>query len=369
MDKQNSFQSFKALAKVSLRMYYRDRRAIFFTIMMPFIFLAIFAFISKGGSSSMKVDLVKNSNTELANSFSDTLRQIPGIKIVEVSEDQSRQDLSKGKIDLEIIIPSEFGQLDSQTGKFQKSAIITHYNEAKPQNGQVANLVISQAISGINNRISGVEPLVTVESSGVQTNNLNSFDFFLPGILAMTIMQFGLFGVGMAFIAHKASGSFKRIQATPIHPRNFLFAEALTRLTISMLSMLILVLVSMKLFNFHMVGNIFEFLIFIIIGTIVFLGFGLAIAGYAKDFNQAAPLLNLVQLPMLLLSGIFFPRDVLPNWLQNVTDYFPLTYLADGMRKIANEGMHLASLGGEVLGLAVWGVVIYAVAIKVFKWE
>jgi ABC-2 type transport system permease protein len=99
------------------------------------------------------------------------------------------------------------------------------------------------------------------------------------------------------------------------------------------------------------------------------LGFGFAIAGYAKDENQVAPLANVIQLPMLLLSGIFFPREGFPPWLYKVTNYFPLTYLSDGMRHIANEGLHLSQISNDLLGLVVWTFVIFIVAIKMFRWE
>ena len=105
------------------------------------------------------------------------------------------------------------------------------------------------------------------------------------------------------------------------------------------------------------------------LGVIVFLAFGFAIAGWARDENQAAPVANLVSFPMLFLSGTFIPRETLPDWLQKITGFFPLTYLADAMRQVSTQGATLWQVRGDILGLIIWGVIVFIIAIKVFKWE
>jgi ABC-2 type transport system permease protein len=105
------------------------------------------------------------------------------------------------------------------------------------------------------------------------------------------------------------------------------------------------------------------------LGILIFLGVGFAIAGWAKEETQVAPVANLIQLPMLLLSGIFFTRDGFPGWLKALTDYFPLTYVGHGLRSIANEGVGLAEISGDMIGMSVWLVVVYFIAVKVFRWE
>jgi ABC-2 type transport system permease protein len=106
-----------------------------------------------------------------------------------------------------------------------------------------------------------------------------------------------------------------------------------------------------------------------IFGILIFLGIGFAIAGWARDETQVAPVANLIQLPMLLLSGIFFSRDGFPTWLKSITDYFPLTYVSHGLRKIANEGVSLAEIPVDVVGMTIWLVIVYFIAIRVFRWE
>ena len=99
------------------------------------------------------------------------------------------------------------------------------------------------------------------------------------------------------------------------------------------------------------------------------LGIGLAIGGWAKNERQAAPLANIVVFPMLFLSGTFFPRYLMPSWLQSVTNYLPLTPVIDGLRMLTTEGKTLINIGPQLGLVAIWLVIIYAIAFRVFKWE
>ena len=363
------FYSLKTLSVVSFKMYVRDRRSLFFSLIMPLAFLGVFGLLSRAGNSSLKVTVTNYSRAEAAGNFLATLQKIPALQVREAPEPEASAALKKGSIDLQVIVPENFGAIDEGQNRVQPAEVLSYYNQAKPQNGQAANLIIGQVISELNRRLTNTPEIVSLKSSGVTANNLGYFDFILPGILAMTIMQLGLFGMSMAFTALKASGALRRLQATPVHPRNFIFGQTLTRLLIALINMTILVGFGIKFFGFHMNGSFFDFAVLVILGILVFLGFGLAIAGWAKDGNQAAPISSIVQLPMLLLSGVFFSRDIMPAWLQKATGFLPLTYLADGMRRIANEGASLAQVGGSIAGLLVWGVIVYVIAGYIFRWE
>ena len=104
------------------------------------------------------------------------------------------------------------------------------------------------------------------------------------------------------------------------------------------------------------------------LGLVVFLGFGLMIAGQARDENGASPLTNLVTLPQFLLSGVFFPTDVFPSWVRVIADVLPLTFFNSAMRQLATEGAGLGELWLPILGLCVWGVLAYAIAARTFRW-
>lgn len=362
-----TIRSFLALFKASMKMYYRNKGAIVFTLLIPVALLSIFGFLSRGGGSPIKVGLTNHSSTELSKQLVSSLENVKAFKVTETTESDASDELGKGDIDLQVIVPEDFGTVEN--GKPLPGSVLTRFNKAKPQSGQIANLAIIQIVSGLDRQVTRSPVLLDVKSDGVAANNLGYFDFILPGILAMTIMQLGIFGVAFSFVAMKASGALRRIQATPVQPIYFVFAQALVRLFVTLATAILLLGFGTYFFDFHMVGGYLDFAIVCVLGILIFLGVGFSIAGWARDETQVAPVANLIQLPMLLLSGIFFSREGFPSWLKTITDYFPLTYVTHSLRKIANEGLSLTRLPVDLIGMGIWLILIYALAVRVFRWE
>jgi ABC-2 type transport system permease protein len=119
----------------------------------------------------------------------------------------------------------------------------------------------------------------------------------------------------------------------------------------------------------HGVVTVINMLILAALGLIVFMGFGFIISGIAKNESTVPPLSNIITLPQFLLSGTFFSTAAFPGWLQHISDILPLTYLNIAMRKVAFEGAGLGQVGHELLILGIWFVIVYAVAVKTFRWE
>ena len=357
-----------SLTVASIKMYFRNTAAIFFTMFVPIAFIGVFGLLSKSEGTKLTLDITNQSNTAFSRSVVDAIKGVKTFQVAETSQHEAADKMSKGKLDLQIIIPQDFGDTGPD-GKILPNHIHALFNSAKPQNGQTANLIIGQIIANINAKIAGTPQIIELEPAGVQTKNLGVIDFLLPGILAISIMQLGIFSVAFAFVSLKTTGALRRIQATPTHPLNFIVAQAITRLIVGVMQVVILTGLGIWLFGFHLNGNPLEFLVVALLGVVLFLAFGFAVAGYAKDENSAAPIANLITFPMLFLSGTFFPRDAFPSWLTSITDYFPLTYLADALRRIANEGAHLTALGTDLLGMLVWGIIMFFVAVRLFRWE
>lgn len=362
------FQALKSLTVASTKMYFRNVTAVFFTMAIPILLVVIFGVLNSGdGGGSITVGITNNSKTIVAKNLESGLRDVKTFKVESLTKEEARDKLGKGKLDLQVFIPEEFGTTDA--AGLKSAAVQAYYNQGKPGNGQTAGLIINQVITQINNQATKAPQILVFKSEGVKTNNLGYIDFLLPGIIAMTIMQLGIFSVAFGFISFKTSGALRRMQATPLHPFNFLLAQSFTRVLIGVLQVLILLGIGIYAFNMNLVGSLFNMIGMALIGTVTFLSFGFAIAGWAKDENQAAPVANLISFPMLFLSGTFFPREAFPQYLQTITGYMPLTYLAEGLRRIANEGATLWMVRGDILGLLVWAVIGFVIAIRVFKWE
>lgn len=359
---------FLALVRASMKMYYRNKGAIFFSLFLPVALMSIFGFLSKGnGGSKFTIQLTNYANTEIAAKLVAELRAVSNFNIVESGDSTGLSEVQKGHADLQVIIPRDFGVV--KDGLPQSVALQTRYNQARPSGGYAANMMIERYLNNLERQLTQTPALLTLKTEAVTSNRQNFFDFILPGLLSMTIMQLGIFGVAFSFVSLKTSGALRRIQATPLRPGYFIIAQALVRVTISAATCALLVAMGTYLFDFHMNGSYLAFSLVAVLGILIFLGVGFAIAGWAKEETQVAPVANLIQLPMLLLSGIFFTRDGFPGWLKALTDYFPLTYVGHGLRSIANEGVGLAEISGDLIGMSVWLVVVYFIAVKVFRWE
>jgi ABC-2 type transport system permease protein len=366
--KNRRFRLLSSLTVASMKMYFRNTTGLFFTLFIPLVLVSVFGLIANGnGNGSIKLTITDYANDSLSHSYISAVKKVSAFSITQESEGAARDSLGKGNTDLEVVIPKSFGT--AGRGGLASADIQTYYNEARPSNGQEASLILSQIASGFNNSITHTPTVIGLKSTGVKTNNLGYIDFILPGIMAMSIMQLGIFTVAFAFISYKTSGALRRIQATPIKPGNFLIAQSITRYIVGIFQVSLLAGIGIGFFHLHLLGNVLSLFVVVTLGIIVFLAMGFGIAGAAKDENQAAPFANLIQFPQLFLSGIFFPRDDFPHWLTVVTNYLPLTYLSDAMRLIFNQGANLWTVRTDVLGLLAWLVIAYFIADRLFSWE
>ena len=171
------------------------------------------------------------------------------------------------------------------------------------------------------------------------------------------------------FSGDKKAGALRRMRVAPIRTWQLITATALNRILIGLMAVSLQVIAAIVFFDFSIQGDLVSLFLFTIISTTCLFGFGMAIAGWAKDSNQAAPLSNLVSFPMMFLSGVFFPVFLMPDWLQSITRFIPLTPVVEGLRLIMTEGQTILDLGPQLAVIGGWTVIIYLIAFKVFRWE
>jgi ABC-2 type transport system permease protein len=346
------------LMAASFKMFIRQREAIIWTILLPLFMVFLFSFVNFDGLGHVRVGIVNHSqDTTLVN----VLRPIQALKISMGREDEELARLKKGERAMVLVIPASFQPVG-------QDSLTLYLNAEKPQETQAGRLIVQRALDELVFRENHL-PRHTFRTELVNSRNLTYIDFLLPGIIAMSIMQSGVFGVAFGFVILKKRGILRRLLATPMRTNDFIIAQVSTRLLILMTQVLIMVGAGALFFNLHFIGSIFNMIIVGLLGGVVFLSIGFALSGISKSEDQVAPLANVITLPMLMLSGVFFSRSNLPGFAHVVTDFFPLTYLADGLRRIAIEGATLSGVLPQLLGLAVWSVITLFIAVKAFRWE
>jgi len=350
------------LTLASLKMFIRQREAILWTILFPLLVVVLFGFVKFNGVGSIELGVVNDAGAP----GGELLSRIRAVRTFEVSEgtkDAEMALLGKGERDLVLVIPQGYAP--------GVATDLTAFGdlEAKPQVTQLGGLVLQRVLDEAAFAGAPGVKRTTLSTLPVKSRNLTYIDFLLPGILSMSIMQMGIFGVAFSFVTLKKRGILRRLWVTPIRPSDFIIAQVAMRLIVLILQMTIMVGVGVLFLNLHFIGNLALIYLLGILGAVVFLGFGFSLAGISKSEDQVAPLANIITLPMLALSGIFFNRTNLPGFVRAVTGLFPLTYLADGVRSVAIDGATLMQVMPQILGLVLWGAVSCAFAVRLFRWE
>lgn len=365
---KNYFLPIWILCKTLTRRYFRDPVALFFTLVFPLIFLLVFGAMSRGSNVSFNVAIVNHSSTPFATEFVDksTKNKVFDIKDIK-SFDDAKEQMGRGELDSIIELPAAFGQPNEKG--IPSGNLVVYYEAADPTTGQTVGGVMQQVLDGINKELTGATDPLVVEQRSTETSNLTRFDYTIAGIVGFSILSLAIFGMANGFPADKKAGSLRRMRATPLKASQLILATALEYLFIGMLTVVLMFAVATFLFDFNMRGSYLTLAAFCVIGIFCLFGFGMAIGGWAKNENQSAPLSNLVAFPMMFLSGVFFPTFLMPQWLQNISQFLPLTPIVDGIRLIVTENASLFNLGTELAIIGVWTVAIYALAAKVFRWE
>src|SRR3990172_4386443 len=274
---------FWALFVASVRMFVRNRSAVFFSLFLPLIIMLIFGVLNFEGSTTIKLGVVDEAHNEASRNIASAIAGVESFEISTGDRDETLAALRDGELELALVIPASWGEMR------EWPALTAYAATSAQQDAHIGALILNSIVLRF---FAGTTPLpesmVTVEQ--VAARDLGYIDFLVPGIVGMTVMQLGLFSVAFGFVQLKRTGALRRLFATPTSPVYF------------------------------------------------------PIAGWAKNEDQAAPVANLVSLPMMFLSGVFFPRDAMPDFLASVTGYMPLTYVNEALRAIVNDGAGLASL-------------------------
>ncbi len=357
--------------RIDVKRLFRDKVAIFFVFIFPLIFLLIFGTIfSSDNDVSFRVGLINESETEYAAEFE---QQLVESSIYQVDEEFStleaaREKMNRGQLEATIILPAGFGSVEENEGYPSGEATVL-YDQSNETGGQTLASILDATFIEINKSLVDTSTPFTVKTESTATKGLTQFDYTFSGILGFTLLSLGIFGPTNIFPRLKARGVLRRYQTTTLKVWQYFTANMLSNAFIGFLALVIMYAVAVFAFDLNMRGNYFNLVFMVLFGTILLFGIGLAIGGWAKNENQAAPLAQLTTLPMMFLSGVFFPTFLMPDFLQAITKFIPLTPIIDSIRLIITENASLIDLSPQLAVMAGWTVVIYLIAFRVFRWE
>lgn len=361
--KPSQLRAFLSMTYYSLRAQTRNPATFAFSFLFPIVFISIFGLI---GNTAQKLTIGVSNTQNMSNQIVQTVKKQSFIALKQDSQDSLAAQLKQGKIDAILSVTNK-----PKTPSRYQVTLTT--SSANPQTAASVTSFISGVVDKTNLSLAGVtNPPITFSQQEISGRQSRYIDFVLPGMIGFSLLSTAIFSVVFGFIFLKKELIFKRMFATPTTSLTILLSQGTSRLIVALAQTILILAIGVFAFKFYLLHGWITFadlLLLSAIGLLAFMGFGLLIAGFAHDENGASPLANLVTLPQFLLSGVFFPIDSLPKWVQPVANNLPLSYFNLAIRKVTTEGGTLSEAIPLMLGLIVWGIVMYLLAAKTFKWE
>ena len=328
----------------------------------------IFGAFGNDGPPSYRIALAPGSDT--SNIFFRAIKSNPQVRVVNYTDTALRnKDLIRGRLTgiLSVKAISDSSQTPRYDININTTSASNNSIGAFMQVLDYIRLKYELNVSGNNQ-----EHIIIGKPEIKVVRPYRAIDFILPGQLGFSILFSTLFGIAFAFFVLREQLVLKRFYASPVNKINILLGIGMSRLFFQLMNVIILIVVGHFFMNFtlqHGMVTVIEMLLMTIVMLFLLMGVGLIFSSIAKSDTNIPLLINLFGFPQMMLSGTFFPIEVFPKWLQEICRVLPLTQFNDSMRKIAFEGQSILDCWREIGILGIWMIIIYAIAIKVLKWE
>jgi ABC-2 type transport system permease protein len=342
------------LTLARLREFLREPETVFWVFGFPILMVVALGFAFRNGPAPLpRVGVVEPLPPWVTQA-------LPSDKfIVEVTNlDGITRCLSKARCD--VVVAAK----DAASAPTQTSDIALHFDPQRPE-ATVAKLAVEQAF--IQSRYPDAK--LELANHALEVRGRRYVDFLLPGMIGLNLMSSSMWGIGYSIVVARKRNLLRRYAASPMRRSHFLGAYALSRLLFLVLELAALVVFGGLAFDVQIQGSVLALGLFALLGSASFAGLSLIIGARVASVEVANGWLNLIMLPMWLLSGSFFSYERFPEVIHPVLQALPLTALNDGLRAITNDGASLFVLWPQVSVLTVWGLVGFVLAIRWFRWQ
>jgi ABC-2 type transport system permease protein len=364
------FRGLLPLTVANVKSFYRDRASLFWTFAFPIIFVILFGSLFSSGPTTFGVGWVDEDHTQASQGLRGGFARIDLIHLQDADRAAALDLMRRGGVEGVVVVPQGFGAaLESAQVGSQPAVQVELYTDPSRQTASATiKQLVAQVVTGINLSLAGTPPAVEVANQTLQTDNIGTAAYFVPSILAMALMQLGIFAA-IPLVSQREKGILKRLNATPLLRATLVGSNVAMRLLIALLQTVLILGIGAVLFEVAIIGNLAIAVGLIVLGALTFLSIGYLIASYARTEESANALTSVVQFPLMFLSGIFFPINFMPAWLQPIASLLPLTYLGDALRQVMVGGSAYAPLAVDVGVLAAWLGACFLLSARFFRWQ
>ena len=350
------------LTKVFIQIFLRNKQYIFFSLLLPVVILGIVG-LNDGERDPVDIGLVDYSNSNISIEFIDKLSNNVLFNINQSDEEILRNKLIKGELTLILLLPDDMGDASKTTNikLLADKSQITFIEAIKP--------IINQTLIGVEREISKKIPMFSLEIEDIKSRTQTYLDFLLPGIMAFMLMNLSIAGSGFNVVEFRRRGILKRLFVTPIKPIDFVSAIVVARMVIVLGQLSIIFGFAFFFLDVNIVGSISHLFFIIMLSILMFLTLGFSIGSLAKTQESVGVIASIFIYPQIVMSGVFFPIDTLPEFIQPFSEILPLSIVADAMRSISSDGLLLLAVYKNIIGISIWIVIGTFISTKLFVWK
>jgi ABC-type multidrug transport system permease subunit len=337
------------LTSVRFKEFLREPEAVFWTFAFPII-LAIGLGIAFRNKPADVIAIAVVNGTPSGDSLVARLSKAPGLKVQPMDSAAAERALRNGDVAL--------AASQAQAGAEYS------FDDTRPE-GRSARALVDDALQ----RAAGRTDPVPVHERKVQEKGSRYIDFVVPGLLGMNIMGGGIWGLGFSIVEARRRKLLKRFVSTPMPRRHYLASFLFSRFFFLILEIVVLLGSAALLFGVPVRGSLLQLFTVCLLAALAFGGLGLLIASRAKTIEGVSGLMNLTMMPMWVLSGVFFSSNNFPKVAQPFIQALPLTATNNALRATMLQGAGWSTVAPSLAIIAVWLVVTFSIALRIFRWR
>lgn len=352
----------------------------------PIIMILLFGYGMGGDMTDLPIVVVSQSHGDLTDLTLDTIKSTETYHVVEIIDDQDKAErmVDNGEVKAAIIMPEDYDDTNSSNQK-----AVTLYLDSSDQMAsqildsstqaifsRLSNMVASGSVTAVSQN-STASPSISHQFNnfkddiGLHINriygNIKYIDFLVPAVLGMTVMMSCMMGMGATIAGERETGELARLFMTPTSVSTVIGGKIAAKLLIELVRALILIFMSILLFNVSIKGGILQTFIVLVIGALCFVGFGIMLSARTQTQEDYAQIVMPFSMPMMFVSGVFYPIETMPWILQKLAYIFPLTYLNDAMRGIMLKGQTLGDVWLDLVVLLGFTILFFIIGVKRFN--
>ncbi len=349
-----------------IKMMLRNRQALFWSLAFPLIFVFVFGIFYGAETGGATMAVIDRADDEVSRTLVDRLAGADNLEVVQLEDEaEARRQVFDGEIGFALVIPEGFGETAAANPPAQVSLI---YDDTRPFGSFVIGFVES-SIGRANLEMLAVQPPIALSPERVSRQHFSRVDLVMPGLAVWGVMSFSVMGLATALTTYREKRILVRIQATPLRVSYFFATKVITYLILALFQIAILMSAGVFVFGATLQGDLLHIGAIVIFANLVFLCLGFIVAAHSRTTAAASGLGNVIVLPLFLLSGVFFPTNVLPDVVRNIVEFLPLSPALVAMRGISLEARPIWDFPVELATLACWLVVTALIAVRTFKFR